>query len=178
MRHIKTPVECLKLMNKPYIDHVIIVEGTSDKNKVLNLFDARVFVTNGYDVDEALLWFIAKYKKIIVLTDSDDAGKQIRNRINNVVECINVEVNLDKCDKHHKHGVAECDKEELISVLKPYISTKPSKDIITNNDLFLLNVNKDKLIKTFGLGDISNKQLVDLINIAGLAKEDLSKYAD
>ena len=165
-------------MNKKYIDYVIVVEGASDKSKILSLFDAYVVVTNGYDINEPLLKLIAKHKKILLLTDPDEAGKQIRDKINNIVSCVNVEVNPKECDKHHKHGVAECSKEELLKVLKPYVSSKVDKALITNNDLYLLNINRDKLIEGLGLSSLSNKQLIDIINIVGLTKEDLKKYAD
>ena len=124
-------------MSKPYIDHIIIVEGNSDKAKVLSMFDASIFVTNGYDVDEGLIKLLSKHKRLLVLTDDDDAGKKIRGRINNIVKCDNAEVNVKDCDRHNKHGVAECDNKILLELLKPYVTDKKDRKIITN--IVLLN---------------------------------------
>ena len=169
-------------MNKPYIDHVIIVEGSSDKAKVLSLFDARVLITNGYDIDEGLIKLLEKDNKLLVLTDDDDAGKTIRERINNIVSSINVEVDIKDCDKHHKHGVAECDPKVLFELLKPYISNKIKREEITNIDLYNLGINskrqRDNICDKLSINRYSQKQLLEIINIIGLDLKTIKEYAD
>jgi len=169
-------------MNKPHIDHIIIVEGNSDKAKVCSLFDANVFITNGYDVDEGLIKLISQHKKILVLTDDDEAGKQIRSKINSLVKCENVEVDVSKCDKHHKHGVAECDPKTLFELLKPYVTDKKEKDKITSIDLIKLGINskrqRDNICDKLSINRYSQKQLLEILNIIDIDLTELKKYAD
>ena len=169
-------------MNKPYIDHLLIVEGNSDKAKILSLFDASIFVTNGYDVDEGLIKLLSQHRKLLVLTDDDEAGKQIRNKINSVVKCENVEVPSSACDKHHKHGVAESNKEVLYNALKPYVTDKKERGFVTNIDLYNAGVNskrqRDNICDKLSINRYSQKQLLEIINIIELKIEEIKKYAD
>jgi len=73
-------------MEKLKIDCPIIVEGRYDKIKILSVADACVIQTDGFGVFKnneklALIRELAKRSKIIVLTDSDGAGKVIRSHI-------------------------------------------------------------------------------------------------
>ena len=169
-------------MNKPYIDHLLIVEGASDKSKILSLFDANVFITNGYDIDKDLIQLLSKYRKLLVLTDDDDAGKQIRERINNIVKCDNVEVNIKDCNNHHKHGVAECDKDVLFNLLKPYVTEKKDRKFITNIDLCNLGINskrqRDNICDKLSINRYSQKQLLEILNIVDIDLTTIKEYAD
>ncbi len=71
---------------KMKIELPIIVEGKYDKIKVLSIADACVIQTDGFGVFKnserlALIRQLANKSKIIVLTDSDGAGKMIRSHI-------------------------------------------------------------------------------------------------
>ena len=169
-------------MNKPYIDHLLIVEGNSDKAKVLSLFDANVFITNGYDIDEGLIKLLSQHRKLLVLTDDDEAGKKIRERINNVVKCDNVEVDISKCDHHHKHGVAECSKQALYDLLKPYISEKKDRKVMTNIDLYNKGIiskrQRDNICDKLSINRYSQKQLLEILNIIELDLETIKEYAN
>lgn len=169
-------------MNKPYIDHIIIVEGTSDKAKISSLFDCSIFITNGYDVDKGLIKLLGEKRKLLVLTDDDEAGKQIRKAINSITQCENVEVNIKDCDKHHKHGVAECDINILYNLLKPFVVEKKNRQIVTNIDLYNAGINskrqRDNICDKLSIDRYSQKQLIEIINILGLKIEEIIKYAD
>lgn len=71
---------------KPRIREAIVVEGRYDKNTLAQVVDAVIIETRGFGVftdDEllALLRRLADTCGVIVLTDSDGAGFQIRNRV-------------------------------------------------------------------------------------------------
>ena len=77
-------------MDKLKIDLPIIVEGKYDKIKILSIADACVIQTDGFGVFKnserlALIRQLAKKSKIIVLTDSDGAGKVIRSHITSAI---------------------------------------------------------------------------------------------
>lgn len=77
-------------MEKLKIDLPIIVEGKYDKIKIKSVADACVIQTDGFGVFKnnerlSLIRQLAKKSKIIVLTDSDGAGKVIRSHITSAI---------------------------------------------------------------------------------------------
>ena len=77
-------------MEKLKIDLPIIVEGKYDKIKIKSVADACVIQTDGFGVFKnserlALIRQLAKKSRIIVLTDSDGAGKVIRSHITSAI---------------------------------------------------------------------------------------------
>ncbi|MBQ4095381.1 MAG: DUF4093 domain-containing protein [Oscillospiraceae bacterium] len=72
------------------LKQAVIVEGKYDKIHLSQLVDAVIITTNGFgiykDSDTAeLIRHYAKTTGIIILTDSDSAGNQIRGRIKSIV---------------------------------------------------------------------------------------------
>ena len=70
-------------MKRLKIDIPILVEGKYDKITLDSVLEARIFVTGGFSVfnnkeKQALLRRIAEEKGLLVLTDPDGGGKQIR----------------------------------------------------------------------------------------------------
>ncbi len=77
-------------MEKLKIELPIIVEGKYDKIKIRSVADACVIQTDGFGVFKnherfALIRQLAQKSKIIVLTDSDGAGKVIRSHITSAI---------------------------------------------------------------------------------------------
>lgn len=75
---------------KPRIDRPILVEGKYDKITLTSLFDATVLVTGGFSVfnnkeKQALLRRVASERGLLVLTDSDGGGKQIRSFLSGIL---------------------------------------------------------------------------------------------
>ncbi|MCL1881314.1 MAG: DUF4093 domain-containing protein [Oscillospiraceae bacterium] len=86
-------------MAKLKLNQAIIVEGKCDKAVLTHVIspDTVVIPVNGFGIykDKAKLKLISEYAKtvgIILLTDSDDAGLQIRNYLKNC---------LRGCEIHH-----------------------------------------------------------------------------
>lgn len=72
------------------INEAIIVEGKYDKIKLSSIVDAVIIITNGFGIfkDEEKLGLIRYYAQktgIIILTDSDSAGRKIRGYIKGAV---------------------------------------------------------------------------------------------
>ena len=77
-------------MEKRRIIYPVVVEGKYDKIKITSLFEAKVITTDGFGIfkkneKNALIRALAENTKLIVLTDSDGAGKLIRSHISGVV---------------------------------------------------------------------------------------------
>ena len=73
-------------MEKMRIPYPIVVEGRYDKIKLSSLVDARILTTDGFGVFNhaeklAVIRALSEKTRIIVLTDSDGAGKLIRAHI-------------------------------------------------------------------------------------------------
>lgn len=73
------------------VNEVIVVEGRYDKNTLSQIVDATIIETNGFGIfkDRERLYLLrrlAEVRGLIVLTDSDGAGFQIRNHIKSAVD--------------------------------------------------------------------------------------------
>lgn len=73
------------------INQAIIVEGKYDKIKLSSIIDGVIIVTNGFGIfrDKEKLELIRYYARttgIIILTDSDSAGRKIRGYIKGAVK--------------------------------------------------------------------------------------------
>ena len=73
-----------------HLNQTVVVEGKYDKIKLQSVLDANIIETGGFQLFQdqektALLRRLAQRDGIIVLTDSDVAGFQIRNYIKNIV---------------------------------------------------------------------------------------------
>ena len=72
------------------INQAIIVEGKYDKITLSNLVDAVIIPTNGFSVYKdketaALIKLFAEKTGVIILTDSDSAGFQIRGKLKSII---------------------------------------------------------------------------------------------
>lgn len=73
-------------MEKLKIPYPIIVEGKYDRLRLLNVCDAHIITTDGFGIFKkneklALIQSIGRRSPVIVLTDSDGAGKLIRSHL-------------------------------------------------------------------------------------------------
>ena len=146
-------------VDKKKISLPIIVEGKYDKNTIMQLFDATVIPLGGFSVfnskeKQALIRRISD-KGIILLTDPDGAGKQIRSFISGILpkeKIYNVyvpkiegkEKRKDKRSKAGLLGVEGMDRETLERVLAPFVDVaervekngENSHEMITKVDFF------------------------------------------
>ena len=77
-------------MEKLKIPYVIVVEGKYDKIKLSNICDARILTTDGFEIFKkqeklTLIRELSSELPIIVLTDSDGAGKLIRSHLSSAI---------------------------------------------------------------------------------------------
>ncbi len=78
------------MMEKLKIPYPIIVEGKYDRERLLSVADARILTTDGFGIFNqkeklALIRKLSERSKIIVLSDSDGAGKLIRAHITSAI---------------------------------------------------------------------------------------------
>ena len=168
---------------KFYIDGVIVVEGTNDESYLSSFIDAHFVITNGYEIPQSEICFLkeaAKTKKIIILTDSDEAGFKIRNKLNEIlVGCENPIVDITKCNNHGKHGVKECEKDEIIRVLHGFFEEK--KENSNSYELFLgfgedSKNKRNAICKKYNLGRCNNKKMIKRLSFLNIPINDVKEF--
>ncbi len=180
------------------IKQAVIVEGKYDKIRLSNIVDAVIIPTHGFSIYKdketaELIKTLAKTTGIIILTDSDSAGFQIRSRIRNIVrggEVINVYI-PDIAGKERRKrepskegllGVEGIDDKLLIEAFRkagviaeerPPV-TDPIRDRITKADLLDLGLvggegsaaRRAELQKKLGLpARLSANMLLEILNV-------------
>lgn len=138
-----------------HIEEAVIVEGKYDKIKLSNFLDAMIVETGGFAIykDKKRLQFIrrlAMERGIIILTDSDHSGFQIRNYIAKglppqqvkhlyIPDVYGKEHRKQKPAKEGKLGVEGIDDSVLMALfdrLQVRYTTQLPKDPITSYDLY------------------------------------------
>lgn len=171
---------------KYQIDGVLVVEGSGDAAFLSSFIDCDIVTTNGLDLPAdklAYLGAVSAKKKVIVLTDPDDAGETIRRRIHEKVDCVDARVDVAKCNRKNKHGVAECEKDEIIKVLKPFFTNvKNNTKQILQKDLFELGIENTQIYlfleKKYKAYFGNKKQFLRCINTLGITKKELSEAVE
>jgi len=123
-------------MDKLKISKVIVVEGRYDKIKIDSIADALVITTEGFGIfkekdKRALLSLMAKERGLIVLADSDSAGRIIRNHLysfipkDRIIDMYIPRVPGKEKRKEHRSkegfiGVEGMDADLLRSLLAPH----------------------------------------------------------
>lgn len=140
------------------IREAIVVEGRYDKNTLSQVVDAPIFQTDGFGIMKngemlAFLRKAAQKRGLIVLTDSDGAGFQIRNYLKSAIpaeqlkhayipDIAGKERRKDKPGKEGKLGVEGMTPETILTCLRRAGATfegetaLSASDEITKSDLF------------------------------------------
>lgn len=188
------------------IKQAIIVEGKYDKIRLSSVVDAVIIQTDGFGIfkDEekkALIQSLAKKTGIIILTDSDGAGFQIRSHLRGIVregEIINVYIPDIRGKERRKQqpsragtlGVEGMSSEVLLEAFRRagvIADTSPEKgDPITKADLMdygLIGAPdsarlRSALQRELGLPELlSANMLIEILNVM-YTREGFFRYLD
>ena len=126
----------MEIKEKLKIPYPVIVEGKYDRLRLMSILDAHIITTDGFGIfnkkeKTALLRALAKAGQIIVLTDSDGAGKLIRSHIASCLpkdriinlytpEIFGKEKRKAEPGAEGKLGVEGMEKELLYKLFLPY----------------------------------------------------------
>ncbi len=184
---------------KPIIREVIVVEGRYDRNALSQVVDALIFETGGFSIfhnrDKLdALRMLAEERGLILLTDSDDAGFVIRNRLKSLLPSDRIrqafvpsvkgkEKRKDHPSRQGLLGVEGMKPETLLSALRSAGATeeKKPKEIITTAEFFRLGLTgqtgsadlRRRLAESIGLpGSISQGDLRKAVSFL-LSREEL-----
>lgn len=152
----------MKDNQKLKIRQAIVVEGKYDKITLSRIIDGVIVTTDGFglynDPEKAsLIRFYAKTCGIIIMTDSDYAGQQIRGHIKSIVSegnVINVyvpeifgkEKRKSVYSKEGKLGVEGMSADIILSALEKavIIGESREKEPVTKRDFIMLGLNGSK----------------------------------
>ena len=135
-----------RIIVKPYIREVIIVEGRDDTRRLNEVFDCETIETNGSAINKRTLDEIEvalNTRGAIIFTDPDYPGQKIRNtileRFPNIKEAF---INRNKAkNKRGKIGVENASPEDLKDALKRVVtSAKTEVETITKSDMIDLQL--------------------------------------
>ena len=178
-----------KLMDR--IHEIIVVEGRHDTQRLKKYFDCETIETGGSSIDDKVIEQIrhaASRQGVIVFTDPDTPGNQIRHIINqHVSNCKNAFV-----DKHHartekKVGIEHADKDTLWNALQNVVTiTNAPKGSLTISDLFELGLSgqsnsaelRRKVGEYYHIGDGNAKTMLARLNCLAINKEELREVID
>lgn len=181
-------------MKKIRIDKPIIVEGKYDKITLSSLLDATILTLGGFSVfhekeKTAMIRRVAEKDGVIVLTDSDGAGKVLRGYLSSILPKEKVthlyiprvegkEKRKRTASKEGTLGVEGMDAETLRKLFSPFESgaEKPRElgDPLTKADLFSLGLSggenakerREALARRCGLPrDMSSNALLAALNL-------------
>ena len=177
-------------MNKYFLDGVLVVEGIQDVGFVSSFINTQMFTTNGSDISEEKIDFlsrVADVNRVIVLTDNDEAGERISNKIKSKINKVFVVKTPEIYRKSaKKHGVAETEKNAIIDSLKDFLQDDRGQFIKTDYELNLLislsenpSEQKNKVIQQYRLLNGNIKSLEKQLQMLKISKEEIhQKYGN
>ena len=143
---------------KRYLDRPLVVEGKYDKNTLSQLFDGIIIPTGGFGIFRktelvAYLKKLAQPNGLLVLTDSDAGGHQIRRFLVQTVGKDKVthlyipqiegkEKRKNKASAQGWLGVEGMDKDTLLGLLSPFTVGAPPRPalVLTKADMYALGL--------------------------------------
>ncbi len=118
----RTEKEWMERENRRYI---YICEGATDEDKLKKLGCLFVVKTGGKFIKKDIISFLQlcyKVRELVIITDPDGPGKDIKNYIEEKVgPCHIIEAKKKDAIKKGKVGIAQREMEDLKKLLRPYI---------------------------------------------------------
>lgn len=170
------------------IKEVIVVEGKDDISAVKAAIDAEVIATNGFRFKKDLLDTLGKLQErrgLIILTDPDYAGEQIRRRISKEVPgCKHAFLPQGKALKKGDIGVENAKKEDIIHAINKARPEKETRvNLFTEDDMLKHGLSagvgsrekRDVLGHMLGIGYGNSKQFLNRLNSFKISEEEFYK---
>lgn len=167
------------------IKQVIVVEGKSDRVRVSLAVDADTIATEGFTLRPAVLSDIrAAYEKrgIIILTDPDGPGAQIRARLAKLFpNALHAFVPKDEAKTEDDVGIEDASPESIRKALeKVHVLYEESSDLFSMKDLFAAGLSgteaaaakRDAVGAVLGIGYGNSKEFLRRLNHFHITREE------
>ena len=169
---------------KPTIKEAIVVEGRDDITAVKAAVDAEIYYTHGYGFGKKLIKTLKEVEKrngLIIFTDSDYVGSQIREKIaKEIPTAKHAYLSQKVSTKNGDIGVENASPEEILKALKASRATEFKKsteytmrDLIENN-LVSDDASKrrEELSEILKIGHGNAKKTLNKLNSFGITREE------
>ncbi|MDO4544626.1 MAG: ribonuclease M5 [Bacillota bacterium] len=172
------------------IDEIIIVEGRDDTDAIKKSVDAVTIETHGYGIKDTTWRLIEKAyreKGIIIFTDPDHAGEQIRKRLLKAFPNAK-EAFLDRglATKDGDIGIENASPESIRRALasaKCTVADSRTSDIFTMEDMMADGLvgqadsaeRRRQLGQRLGIGYANGKAFLERLNRFAVTREDFSQ---
>ena len=165
------------------IKDIIVVEGRDDQRAVKQSVDAEVIITRGFGLTEETFNRIAVAQHltgVIIFTDPDHAGEQIRRRINDRIQgCKNAFLKRDSARRGRDIGIEHACPEDIVTaLLGARCSIDHSIDKFTHQMLLASGLvgaggavrKREALGSILGIGYANGRQLLNRLNRYGISR--------
>lgn len=159
------------------VEELIVVEGKHDKDRLEKLIDADIICTGGLALSEQQLDVIeqaSKQRGIIIMTDPDNPGKMIRDRINaRVKEAKQVFIPKEKAVGKRNVGIEYVSDADLLQALDNVVTfTMDSNKSLSWSEYLSLDLIKNKkkrdyICNKLNIGECNNKKMFKYLNMLG-----------
>ncbi len=166
------------------IKEVIVVEGKDDQSAVKAAVDAEIITTSGFGMTRETFERIKlarEQKGVIILTDPDHAGEQIRRRINTAVKgCKNAYLCRDEARRKDNIGVENASPHTIREALEQArciredLSREFTMDDMMRNGLVGVKSSSERrkhLGRTLRIGYANGKQFLARLNNYSIDRE-------
>ncbi len=169
------------------VKELIVVEGKHDKDRLDKIVEADILCTGGLALSEQQLDVIeqaSKVRGVIVMTDPDNPGKRIRDKINERVKTAKqVFVPKEKAIGKRNVGIEYVSDADLLDALENVVSfTKGNEQTISWSEYISLDLinnkkKRDYVCTRLRLGLCNNKKLFKYLNMLGYDINKLKEVA-
>ena len=181
-------------MDKKRIEQIIVVEGRDDTAAILRSVDAVTIETHGYGIRPSTWDVIDKAYEtagIIIFTDPDTAGEQIRRRLaERYPNAEHAFLDRNLAEKDGDIGIENASPESIREALakahRPASADRPAQetgsvDAFTRDDLFRWGLDgmpgaarrRQEVGSRLGIGMASSKTFLRRLNHFGISREEV-----
>lgn len=170
------------------IKEVIVVEGRDDERAVKKAVQAEIIITHGFGIKKSTFERIKVAQErcgVIVLTDPDHAGEQIRTRINKAVKgCKHAYIPRELATLKDNIGVENASVESILSALgkvhtesEVYVENFTKKDLLKYDLIIAQNASdrRDQLGQILGIGYGNAKTFLRRLNAFSITRDEFEK---
>lgn len=170
------------------IKEIIVVEGRDDESAVKRAVEAQTIATHGFGIRKSTLELIqkaAKEKGIIIFTDPDFAGEQIRKRLSALCpEAKHAYLSKKEALKDNDIGIENASPEDIRAALsKARCTAEKAAMEFSPEDLReyglaggpLASKRRDDIGAVLGIGYGNSKAFLARLNHFGITREEFEK---
>lgn len=166
------------------IKEIIVVEGRDDTAAVKKAVDAQTIETHGYGIKKETWKLLEKAyneKGIIIFTDPDHAGSEIRKRLTQKFpKAGQAYLSQKDATKADDIGIENADPKSIRQALEnAHYTIEETKDEFTMEDLRMYRLTadpeaaarRDLLGKALGIGYANSKSFLQRLNRYGISRD-------